>query len=188
MCKCVFSNNNTTTNYYYHYYLLFRVLSTIYPNNSGNVCSFSHKGLSLGTCSVAKLCLTFCDPVDCTPPGSSFQFPRQEYQSGLPFPPPGDLPQPRDQTRVFCLADRFFTTEPPGKLPSLGKNRVLEILAITFFSSLFVVDTGCLWLWTSLPTGLPGEDLHAVQKGLQGSGKSSHGSDLLSGSRHRLHL
>ena len=30
-----------------------------------------------------------------SPPGSSLQgFPRQEYWSGLPFPPPGDLPDP----------------------------------------------------------------------------------------------
>ena len=27
-------------------------------------------------------------------------FPRQEYWSGLPFPSPGDLPNPRDQTRA----------------------------------------------------------------------------------------
>ena len=38
-------------------------------------------------------CLTLCNPVDCSPPGSlSMGFPRQEYWSGLPFPPPGDLP------------------------------------------------------------------------------------------------
>ena len=37
----------------------------------------------------------FCDPMDCSPPGSSFvAFSRQEYWSGLPCPPPGDLPNP----------------------------------------------------------------------------------------------
>ena len=35
-------------------------------------------------------CPTLCDPVDCSPPGSSIhEFSRQEYCSGLPFPPPG---------------------------------------------------------------------------------------------------
>ena len=35
-------------------------------------------------------------PVDCSPAGSSVhEFPRQEYWSGLPFPHPGDLPDPR---------------------------------------------------------------------------------------------
>ena len=43
---------------------------------------------------VAKLCPTLCDPMDCSLPGSSVRFPRQEYWSGLPFPSPRDLPHP----------------------------------------------------------------------------------------------
>ena len=43
----------------------------------------------------------------------SMAFPRQEYYSGLPFPSPGDLPDPGIKLRS-CTADRFFTTEPPG--------------------------------------------------------------------------
>ena len=39
---------------------------------------------------------------------------RQEYWSGLPFPPPGDLPNPRFQPASPALAGRFFTTEPLG--------------------------------------------------------------------------
>ena len=40
-------------------------------------------------------CLTLCDPVDCSPLGSpSMIFSRQEYWSGLPFPPLGNLPRP----------------------------------------------------------------------------------------------
>ena len=48
----------------------------------------------------------------------SVKFSRQEYWSGLPFPPPGDLPDPgiEPESPVFpVLADGFFTTEPPGK-------------------------------------------------------------------------
>ena len=39
-------------------------------------------------------CPTLCDPMDCSSPGSSVHggFPRQEYWSGLPCCPPGDLP------------------------------------------------------------------------------------------------
>ena len=40
---------------------------------------------------------------------------RQEYSSGLPFPPPGDLPNPGLETVSPSLAGRFFTTVPPGK-------------------------------------------------------------------------
>ena len=44
---------------------------------------------------VAQSCLTLCDPVDCNWPGSSVhEFSSQEYWSGLPFPIPGDLPNP----------------------------------------------------------------------------------------------
>ena len=43
---------------------------------------------------------------------------QQEYWSGLPFPPPGDLPHPRiepESPASPSLADGFFITEPPGK-------------------------------------------------------------------------
>jgi len=43
-------------------------------------------------------------------------FPRQEHCSGLPFPSPGDLPDPGIKPVSPALADGFFTTEMPGKL------------------------------------------------------------------------
>ena len=45
----------------------------------------------------------------------SMGFSRQEYWSGLPFPLPGDLPDPGIEP-VSYTAGRFFTTAPPGKL------------------------------------------------------------------------
>ena len=45
----------------------------------------------------------------------SIEVSRQEYWRGLPFPPPGDLPNPGMETESAALVDRFFTTEPPGK-------------------------------------------------------------------------
>ena len=42
-------------------------------------------------------------------------FPRQEYWNGLPFPSPGDLPNPGIEPSSPALAGGFFTTEPPGK-------------------------------------------------------------------------
>ena len=36
---------------------------------------------------------------------------------GLPFPSPGDLPDPGIKPVSPALAGRFFTTEPPGKWP-----------------------------------------------------------------------
>ena len=48
----------------------------------------------------------------------SMEFSRQEYWSGLPFPPAGDLTDPGLEPVSPAspgLAGRFFTTEPPGK-------------------------------------------------------------------------
>ena len=38
----------------------------------------------------------------------SMGFSRQEYQSGLPFPTPGDLSYSRDQTRVSCIGKQIL--------------------------------------------------------------------------------
>ena len=48
----------------------------------------------------------------------SMRFSRQEYWSGLPFPSPGDLPNPGTESESLAslaMAGKFFTTEPPGK-------------------------------------------------------------------------
>ena len=42
----------------------------------------------------------------------SMGFPRQEYWTGLPFPSPGDLPDPGIEPAPPALAGRFFTTAP----------------------------------------------------------------------------
>ena len=46
----------------------------------------------------------------------SMKFSRQEYWDGLPFPPPGDLPDPGIKPESPVLAGRFFTIAPGGKL------------------------------------------------------------------------
>ena len=48
-------------------------------------------------------------------PGSSVEFSRQEFWSGLLSPTPGNLPDPRIKPLSPSLAGGFFTTEPPGK-------------------------------------------------------------------------
>ena len=62
----------------------------------------------------AQSCMTLCNPMDCSLSESlSMEFLRQEYWSGLPFPPPGALPDPGIEPT--SAAGGFFTTEPPGK-------------------------------------------------------------------------
>ena len=56
------------------------------------------------------------------------EFSRQEYWSGLPFPSPGDLPNPGFKSRSPVLAGRFFTTAPPRKpICRMGVDRRLGI-------------------------------------------------------------
>ena len=52
------------------------------------------------------------------------EFSRLEYWCGLPFPPPGELPNPGIEPESPPLAGRFFTTEPSGKprLPTSTNN------------------------------------------------------------------
>ena len=54
-------------------------------------------------------------PLDCRSSGSSVhEFSRQEYWSGLPFPSPGDLPNPGMEPRSCTLPVEFLPSEPPG--------------------------------------------------------------------------
>ena len=78
---------------------------------------------SKGKVLVSQSCPTLCDPTDCSCQAPlSMGFPRQENQSGLPFPSPRDLPNPGIKPTSSALAGRFFIAEPPGKL-DLCKNK-----------------------------------------------------------------
>ena len=46
---------------------------------------------------------------------ASMGFSRQEHWSGLPFPSPGDLPDPGIEPRSPALQTDALTAEPPGK-------------------------------------------------------------------------
>ena len=57
-----------------------------------------------------------------TPPSMGFS--RQEYWSGLPFPSPGDLPNPGIKPRSPALEADALTSEPPGKtIPKKGNGK-----------------------------------------------------------------
>ena len=61
-------------------------------------------------------CLTFVAPwtvAHKTP--FSIGFPRQDYWSGLPFPPPGDLADPGIEPESLALQVDSLSFEPPGK-------------------------------------------------------------------------
>ena len=77
---------------------------------------------------------------------------RQEYWSGLPFPPPGDLPYPRVKPRSPAppaLAVGFFTTSALGK-PQYN------------CSVCVLVAQSCLTLCDPMGCSLPGSSVHGI--------------------------
>ena len=64
----------------------------------------------------------------------SMGIPRQEHWSGLPFPSPGVLPDPKIKLMAPELAGGFFTSEPPGK-PSKGREGSKNMLALSMYWS-----------------------------------------------------
>ena len=78
-------------------------------------------------------CLTLCNHMDPRPPGTSVAFSgknlmgfsRQEYWSGLPCPPAGDIPDPGIEPVSLMspvLAGRFFTTSANWEAHILGSH------------------------------------------------------------------
>ena len=77
---------------------------------------------------VTQSCPTLCDPMDCSPPGSSVHGILQarilEWVA-IPFSrgsSPGDLPDPGIEPRSLALQADSLLSEPPGK-PCRGNNR-----------------------------------------------------------------
>ena len=71
-------------------------------------------------CMYAQSCLTLCNSTleSSQPSPLTMEFSRQEYWTGLPFPPKGNLPHPGIEPKSLgspALPGKFLTTGPPGK-------------------------------------------------------------------------
>ena len=76
-------------------------------------------------CLVTQSCPTLCDPVTVARQAPlSLGFSRQEYWSGLPCLPPGDLPNPEIKPRSPTLQADSLPSEPPGKPNNSGEGRL----------------------------------------------------------------
>ena len=60
-------------------------------------------------------CLTLCDPIDCSPPGSSVHASRQEHGSRLRGSPPENLPDPGVEPGSPALRADSLPSGPPAK-------------------------------------------------------------------------
>ena len=81
---------------------------------------------------VAQSCLTLCDPMDCSPPGSSVHGILQARMlEWVAMPSPGDLPDPGIEPRPLmspALAGGFFTTSAANVRASHKLKKVFQII------------------------------------------------------------
>ena len=77
----------------------------------------------------------------------SMEFSRQEYWGELPFPSPGDLPNPVDEPRSPALQADSSQSEPSGK-PLFDQKKVSHL-----------VMSDCLWPMDSSP---PDSSVHGI--------------------------
>ena len=111
-------------------------LPLFWPRYSDSTCSHFHEGLvNAFLCVDAQSCPTLCNPMDCSPPGSSVHGILQARileWSAISFSRRSS--PPRDQTSVTCMspgfAGRFFTTEPLGKPATILLFNLLFLLNV----------------------------------------------------------
>ena len=76
---------------------------------------------------VAQSYPTLCEPIQCSPPGSSiYGILQQEYWSGLPFPSPGDLPDPGTEPTSPALQADSLLLSQKGSLEESGLGKFVE--------------------------------------------------------------
>ena len=106
----------------------------------GSLCIIAASHYFTHTCARSlQLCPTLCDPMNlvCQAPLLT-GFSRHEYWSGLPCPPPGDLPHPGIEPAFlipFALAGGFFTTSTTwagSSVHGILQARILEWVVISF--------------------------------------------------------
>ena len=66
-------------------------------------------------CLIVQSSLVLCDPMDCSPSGSSVHGDSSGKNAGLTFPSPGDLPDPGIEPRTSALQADSLPSKPLGK-------------------------------------------------------------------------
>ena len=101
-------------------------------------------------------CPTLCNPMDCSPPGSSVHdILQSRILECVTIPVSGRSSQPRDWTWVSCIAGRFFTIQATREAPQLGcrecKYSTLQDNTKLLFRVALLVHTSTSnkdsWIW-----------------------------------------
>ena len=104
-------------------------------------------------CLVAKSCLTVCSSIDyiAWQAPLSMGFSRLEYWSGLPFPSPGDLPDPGSRLMPPmspALQDSLSTEQAFSKYPcpdqhNIGLARLFWWISVPIFFAFTIFSHSC---------------------------------------------
>ena len=118
-------------------------------------------------CLVTQSCLTLWNPTDSSVHQAplSMGLSRPEYWSGLPCPPPGDLPNPGIEPRSPALQADSLPSEPPGKSKNTG------VCSLSILQGIFPTQESNWGLLHSKPI--------LYQLSYQGSHKSSSQNHFL---------
>ena len=93
---------------------------------------------------VIKLCLTLAAPWTIAHQAPLHGISKAGIWNGLPFPSPGDLPDPGIKPMSSALTGKFFNTEPPGKPRSVNtpqEGPTVQLMCIK-------------WMWESGPRSI----------------------------------
>ena len=94
------------------------IYNSFYSHSTESTDSETPDLLLNSVCPVDQSCLSLCDLLDCSPPGSSVQGILQaRVLEWVAISSSKRSSQPRVQTHISCIAGGFFTVEPPEKLP-----------------------------------------------------------------------
>ena len=111
---------------------------------SWTVASGHSSGASVCAGSVSQSCPTHCEPLECSPPGSSVHgISQQEYWSGLPFLPPKALPNPGDphvQHLLYLQEDSLLLSKLGGPVEPAGESKGVFTLFLKYTSVLSALD------------------------------------------------
>ena len=159
-----FQKSNTKKNHWKYYF----------QKNEDGTSQVSRPHVVL--CLVAQSCLTLCDPMDCSPPGSSVHGILQARTLGwIAMPSSWGSSQPREWTQVSCIAGRFITIWVTREAhncwnwrESVSSNSCLGMLSlfncIQLSVTLWTTDPRVLCPWNS-PGKNTGEGSHSLLQG-----------------------
>ena len=110
------------------------------------MCLARVPGMCVMLCFVAQSCPTLCNPVDCSPSGSSVHGDTPGKNTRVSCPPPGDLPNPRIESRSLALQVDFLLSEPPGKPKNTAVGSLSLLLGIFPTQALNWGLLHCKWI------------------------------------------